>query len=180
MRHDPPKAPLLPAPSPVFRAADARDITLIRDLASRIWREHYPGIITHAQIDYMLGRMYAANVIRDEIERLGYRYHLVLLDAAPVGFISYVHEAVNRSVKVSKLYLLPALHGKGIGRQMLGLVKDKALRLDAQRVYLFVNKNNRTAITAYERFGFIKAEAVVNEIGGGFVMDDYRMELILP
>ena len=41
---------------------------------------------------------------------------------------------------------------------------------------LAVNKNNATAIAAYLKHGFRIADAVVKEIGGGFVMDDYIME----
>jgi diamine N-acetyltransferase len=160
-----------------FRTAGEADIPLIQDLSSRIWREHYPGIITHDQIEYMLGKMYAANTIRDEIENQGYRYMLVLAGSEPAGFIAYVHEPAKQVVKVSKLYLLPSLHGKGIGRKILQYVKDDALRMDARAIYLFVNKNNVKAIAAYERFGFKKAEAVVTDIGSGFVMDDFRMVL---
>jgi RimJ/RimL family protein N-acetyltransferase len=38
-----------------------------------------------------------------------------------------------------------------------------------------VNKRNQKAIRAYERAGFTIAESMTSEIGGGFVMDDYRM-----
>ena len=41
---------------------------------------------------------------------------------------------------------------------------------------LAVNKHNFNAIAAYRKHGFIVREAVVKEIGGGFVMDDYIME----
>ncbi len=162
-----------------FRTAGEADIPVIQDLSSRIWREHYPGIITHEQIDYMLGRMYAADIIRDEVLSKGYRYVLVMRGNEAVGFIAYRFEDPDRAVMISKLYLLPSLHGKGIGRQMLQHVKDNAVRRSAKRIYLFVNKNNSKAIAAYERFGFKKAEAVVTDIGGGFVMDDFRMVLEL-
>jgi ribosomal protein S18 acetylase RimI-like enzyme len=162
-----------------FRTASAGDIPAIQDLSSRIWREHYPGIISNAQIDYMLGKMYAADVIRDEIGHKGYRYVLVMSGDEAVGYIAYRFEALNATVLISKLYLLPSLHGKGIGRRMLQQVKDDAVSRGAKMVHLFVNKNNLKAIAAYERFGFIKAAAVVTDIGGGFVMDDYRMELDL-
>ncbi len=161
-----------------FRSAVPADIPVIQDLSASIWREHYPGIITHAQIDYMLENMYAAPVMQDEM-RKGYRYILVEQDGAPIGYISYRSEESEHAVMISKLYLFPALHGKGMGRQMLQYVKDDALRMGARLIYLFVNKNNRAAIRAYERFGFSKAEAVKTDIGGGFVMDDFRMELQL-
>lgn len=161
----------------LFRIAGREDIPLIRDLAARIWKEHYPGIITPAQIEYMLGEMYSADVILREIETPGCRYVLVLSGTDPAGFLSYVLEPSRQAIKISKLYLLPALHGRGIGKLMLGHVMENALRLQVKTVYLFVNKNNRKAIRAYERFGFTNAAETVTDIGGGFVMDDYRMEL---
>ena len=42
---------------------------------------------------------------------------------------------------------------------------------------LAVNKRNAAAIAAYRKHGFEIVEAVVKDIGGGFVMDDYIMEL---
>jgi len=44
------------------------------------------------------------------------------------------------------------------------------------RLVLAVNKNNRAAIDAYLKHGFRVADAVVKDIGAGFVMDDYIME----
>ncbi len=166
-------------PSITFRPAAQRDIPLIRDLAVRIWREHYPGIISPEQIDYMLDRMYAADVISDEIERTGYRYVLAWSGNTPVGFITYLHEPAEQAVKISKLYLLTELHGRGIGRRLLDFAREQAIASSAKSIYLFVNKNNTKAIRAYERFGFRKAAETVTDIGNGFVMDDFRMELHL-
>ncbi len=40
---------------------------------------------------------------------------------------------------------------------------------------LAVNRGNTKAIAAYLKHGFAVREAVVKDIGGGFVMDDYWM-----
>ena len=166
-------------PAITFRAAAEADIPCIQGLASRIWREHYPGIITRGQIDYMLANMYAAEVIRNEMANIGYRYVLVMNGPAAAGYLAYRMNETARAVLISKLYLLPSLHGKGIGRLMLQQVKDDAVRQGARSIHLFVNKNNVKAIAAYERFGFEKAASVVTDIGSGYVMDDHRMELRL-
>jgi hypothetical protein len=42
-----------------------------------------------------------------------------------------------------------------------------------------VNKYNSQPIAVYEKLGFRVVAAVVQDIGGGFVMDDYRMEKTL-
>jgi ribosomal protein S18 acetylase RimI-like enzyme len=162
-----------------FRHASEADIPLVQDLSSRIWREYYPGIITHAQIDYMLGKMYATEVIGEEIRNKGYCYVIVQQGREAVGYIAWRFDTTVKVVLISKLYLLPGLHGRGIGRQMLQHVREDAVQQGAKRIQLFVNKNNTKAIAAYERFGFVKADPVVSDIGGGFVMDDYRMELLL-
>ena len=43
-------------------------------------------------------------------------------------------------------------------------------------MYLTVNKGNDLGIRAYKGTGFQIVEAVVTDIGEGFVMDDYVME----
>ncbi len=166
-------------PKTTFRPAAPGGIPVIRQLADRIWREHYPGIISREQIEYMLERMYGPEVIRDEMAQQGYCYVVVSRASEAVGFIAYRFDQPGRDVKVSKLYLLPSLHGRGIGRQMLEHVREAAVRSGARTIHLFVNRKNEKALRAYERFGFRRAAEVVTEIGGGFVMDDYRMELTL-
>jgi ribosomal protein S18 acetylase RimI-like enzyme len=147
---------------------------VLRALADTIWRAHYPGIITVEQIDYMLSLMYAPEVVRREIAD-GVMWELALLKSEPAGFLSCAFEPAVRQLKLSKLYLLPSLQGRGFGRQMLGSVKAKAATLGAAEVYLTVNKNNAKAIAAYQRAGFRITDSIVSDIGGGFVMDDYVM-----
>ncbi len=38
-----------------------------------------------------------------------------------------------------------------------------------------VNKYNDRSINAYKRMGFAVVEEAVVDIGGGFIMDDYKM-----
>ncbi|HWR71772.1 MAG TPA: GNAT family N-acetyltransferase [Nitrospirota bacterium] len=163
-----------------FQTAGVSDIPVIQRLSEHVWRSHYPGIITLAQIDHMLAKMYARDVIGDEIDRQRYRYAVVSDQNEPIGYLAFRHDDKTASILLSKIYLLPIYHGKGIGRQMLQYVKNEAAKLGAKTIQLFVNKNNTNAIRAYERFGFVKEEAIVTDIGGGFVMDDFILALELP
>jgi ribosomal protein S18 acetylase RimI-like enzyme len=43
-------------------------------------------------------------------------------------------------------------------------------------VILAVNKRNTAAIGSYRKYGFVVRESIVDDIGHGFVMDDYVME----
>ncbi|MFY9279653.1 MAG: GNAT family N-acetyltransferase, partial [Caldicoprobacterales bacterium] len=66
--------------------------------------------------------------------------------------------------------------GQGIGKQCLSYMEDICRTHGLNRIWLTVNKYNDNSIKAYERFGFKKIEELVQDIGNGFVMDDYKME----
>jgi GNAT superfamily N-acetyltransferase len=163
--------------SPPLQIVPAKEehLPAISELAGVIWRACYPGIITMEQIDYMLARMYSPDVLRDEIHSQGIRYDLLLMDGSPSGFASYGPTSESGVMKLHKLYLLPEMHGRGLGSLLLQHVEREVRAGARRRLILAVNKRNARAITAYKRNGFVVAESVVTDIGNGFVMDDYVM-----
>jgi oxygen-independent coproporphyrinogen III oxidase len=161
-----------------FVPATPADIPLLQRLAGEIWRAHYPTIISVEQIDYMLARMYAAEVIEKEL-RAGTSWELIRRNGEAVGFLSYSHEPAAAALNLHKLYLGVAHHGQGLGQAGLRRVMEVAAARGAREVSLYVNKKNGKAIRAYQRAGFVIAEPVVTDFGGGFVMDDYRMTVVL-
>ena len=152
----------------------------IARLAGVIWRAHYPGIITPGQIDYMLGKMYALETLKEDIQRRGIRYERLLVDGEPKGFAAYGPTEQTGVFKLHKIYLDPARHGRGLGSRLLAHCESEVRKLGASRLLLTVNKQNTKAIAAYQRNGFAIVDAVVADIGGGFVMDDYVMAKELP
>lgn len=163
---------------PVIRPATESDIPLLRDLAQRIWRECYPGIITMEQIEFMLGWMYSEEEIRRQL-RAGCTWEIVEHEGEATGFLSFALEADGR-VKLHKMYLLPARQRGGLGQLLLAHVCESAAALGAREVWMQVNKRNQRAIGAYLKAGFRIAEEATFEIGHGFVMDDYLMAKALP
>ena len=77
--------------------------------------------------------------------------------------------------KIHKLYLLPELHGAGLGSRLLQHCETEARRFGARRLQLAVNKHNARPIAAYQRNGFAVIQSVVTDFGNGFVMDDFIM-----
>ncbi|HXR48809.1 MAG TPA: GNAT family N-acetyltransferase [Candidatus Limnocylindrales bacterium] len=158
----------------IIRATEEH-LPAIAELAGVIWRACYPGIISRAQIDYMLARMYALDTLREEIRSQSIRYDFLLVDGEPAGFASHGPTSEPGVMKLHKLYLMPALHGRGLGSRLLQHCEREVRMAGAHRLILSVNKRNTQAVAVYKRNGFVIAESVVTDIGGGFVMDDYIM-----
>lgn len=155
-----------------IRLATEADIPVIRSLADRIWNACYAGMISGEQISYMLAWMYSEKKLREDFSR-GVRFELLEAEAGTAGYLAT--EAVEGSLYLHKLYLAPELHGQGVGRALLEHVLELARRSKLPVVRLNVNKANIRALRSYERAGFVIEQSVVNDIGQGFVMDDYVM-----
>jgi len=115
-------------------------------------------------------------------------------------------EACHR-VFLSKLYVASKFRGRGLGKQMLqhliDAIREERLQTSDFRlqeellagvpvasntnpearspkpevtIWLTVNKHNPT-VDIYHKCGFVITEEIVTDIGNGFVMDDYVMEM---
>jgi GNAT superfamily N-acetyltransferase len=153
------------------------DLEKLRKISQEIWYNHYSSILSHAQIEYMLTKMYGTGVIEDEIYNRGIFYDQVLHNSKLVGYLSYSSEAMDNisCLKLHKCYLLPSLHGFGYGQKMLFHVYQKAQKMNLKQIVLNVNKRNEKGIKAYARFGFRIIDSQVINFGNGFVLDDYIM-----
>ena len=149
------------------------DLLLIESMANTIWHEHYTPIIGHEQVVYMLDKFQSVNTMKAQIDA-GYHYFTINKDDKSIGYLSFNKR--NKELFLSKIYVLKELRGKGIGKKAMTFVLDMAKGLDCMKVSLTVNKFNHNSIRAYESIGFINKQELVQDIGGGFVMDDYVME----
>ena len=143
-------------------------------MARQIWNEYYVPLIGQAQVDYMVARFQTAEAMQSQIDS-GYEYFQIQRSGQSIGYAAIRHDAHEARLFISKLYVLAAHRGSGAGRRSLELIERLARERGATHLWLTVNKGN-PSVRAYERLGFRIVEALVMDIGGGFVMDDYRME----
>ena len=66
------------------------ELPTVAQLAAIVWRRHYPGIITDAQIDYMLARGYALPELRRYLEQSGSGLALAKSHDVAVGFVAHL------------------------------------------------------------------------------------------
>jgi ribosomal protein S18 acetylase RimI-like enzyme len=160
-----------------IRKALTADIPVIRDLTFRIWPQTYSPILSRAQIDYMLEMMYSESSLTRQMTEEGCRFIIVYENNIPVGFASY-SETENRIWKLHKIYVLPEQQGNGIGKLMLNYIIEEIKKQNARALQLQVNRYNK-AKDFYEKLGFTVFKTADFDIGNGYFMNDYIMELKL-
>ena len=151
--------------------ADTEPVSLARE----IWLQHYPGIITVSQIEYMLAQRYSPEAIRKQLRSGEAWWDKLEVDGDLCGFASYEHGVEARTMKLDKLYVHQLVRGKGYGATLIEHVAKAATRQGMDTLYLQVNKYNHGSVAAYLRTGFKVAKTVKVDIGNGFFMDDYLM-----
>ena len=153
------------------------DFALLRDLATRIWRQAYTGMVPDGQIAYMLGRRFADTALAETLAAPDRWVEILRVGGEPVGYCGSERVAAEPgTLKLGQLYLLDAWRGRGLGRFMLARIESRARSLGLATILLQVNKGNVAAQGFYRAAGFVVREAAVFDIGGGWVMDDYLLE----
>lgn len=149
------------------------EVDTVVSLAATIWREYFPQLITPAQIEYMLERFLSQSAIRAQMTG-GTCYYLLQAQGRVVGFMAVAEQ--KQALHISKLYVHEDARGQGLAREALDFLEIHCHRQGLDRLWLRVNMQNELAISVYKRLGFHIHETLVEDIGGGFVMDDYVME----
>ena len=147
-------------------------IVVVETLAKEIWTEHYTPIIGKDQVGYMLEKFQSREAIAEQI-RSGYQYFIIRKNNKSIGYLSVISR-VN-DLFLSKIYIKSSERGKGFARKAIQFVEDLAKEKGLNKITLTVNKNNINSIKAYEKIGFKNLGSIVQDIGGGFIMDDYEM-----
>ena len=153
------------------RVGSAEQIAEVAALAKEIWRLHYVPIVGAEQVEYMLDRFQSAEAIARQSAEAGYEYHL----ARGAGYLGLAADVAKKKMLLSKIYVRESLRVTGLGRAMTELAERRAAERGCGELWLTVNVNNSGSIAFYERMGFGKTGRLVQDIGGGYVMDDWRM-----
>ncbi|MBR4471044.1 MAG: GNAT family N-acetyltransferase [Erysipelotrichaceae bacterium] len=154
-------------------SVDKKLIRQCSEFASEVFIDYYNDLIGNAQAVYMADLFLSEEAIAKLI-RNGAIFRIVEDNDEIIGFCEYKKE--EDRVFLSKLYASKDHRGKGIGRMMFEDVVNYAKENGINKIYLTVNKGNTPSYDIYLHLGFKVIDSVVNDIGHGYVMDDYIME----
>jgi GNAT superfamily N-acetyltransferase len=151
------------------------EIASIAALASEIWWEHFTPIIGQAQVNYMLEQFQSPPSIRKQIDS-GHLYFLAQQKNRSIGYAGLIPDNEKHTAQLSKFYLLQQMRGQGLGRELMHYIETLCQNRQITRIWLTVNRHNAAPIAAYKKMGFIRTDQIIQDIGAGYVMDDFIME----
>lgn len=152
---------------------DEKGIQKLSAMAAEIIKDYYDPIIGPDQNDYMIEMFQSPEGLKRQIDA-NHSVYTIERDGRGIGFLAFYPK--KTAMYIDKFYLHKDERKKGLGKEVLEFVKENARAENFRALELNVNKHN-PSIAAYEKMGFKRIRAEVNDIGGGFVMDDYVYRL---
>lgn len=160
-----------------IKPVSPKECEQVGSMAKEIWTEHYAGILSAGQIDYMVETFQSPQAISQQIKE-GYQYYWICYDGQTVGYLAIHPE--DTSLFLSKIYIRRPFRGKKLSTCAVHYLTLLCQERGWDRIWLTVNKHNAGSIAAYKSLGFVKTRELVTDIGQGYVMDDDIMELTIP
>ena len=161
----------------IVKANKQQDFIQIESLAKIIWREHFTPIIGAKQVEYMLEKFLSADAMKKSVENENYEFYELYEEKERIGFIA-IHPEVEM-LFLSKLYIRKDKRGKGYASVALQFLKEICMKRNLKGIWLTCNKYNNHTLAVYKHMGFEIFEEAVNDIGHGYVMDDYYLRIMM-
>ena len=163
---------------PKLRKATLHEISVIQAIGIECYRATYPPILGDQQVEYMLNKFYTLSSLAEQMSQ-GHEFLIVSDSHKDVGFASYnLPDPASETYHLQKLYVLPEAQGTGIGRFLIQSVMDICRQSGGKTLSLNVNRYNE-ALSFYKKLGFTIIETVDIDIGNGYFMNDYVMEVVV-
>lgn len=154
-----------------IKEATLEDIPILTKLAEEIWWPTYAEVISAEQIAFMLGEMYSAEALKQQMQN-GHTFLLLSVNDIPKGFAAF-SKVAEQTYKLQKLYLHPDQQGKGTGKTLIGFVEQEVKILGAKQLILNVNRGNKAHLF-YTKAGY----QILEELDipyHQFILNDYVM-----
>lgn len=150
------------------------DFAEISHIADCVMHQTFDENSPDGQVDYVIDKFLTPDAIKNNIDEKEYTYNIINLNGEAAGFYAYCpakyfDPSMSEGVFLSKLYLMDFARGKRISTKVLHSLR--------RPIYLTVKRDNTKAISVYKHYGFKIVKSVTNDIGQGYMIDDFIMVL---
>ncbi|RLQ92228.1 GNAT family N-acetyltransferase [Planomicrobium sp. Y74] len=133
-----------------IRNMKAKDIKDVQQVAKTSWNDTYEGIIPALIQENFLNSAYSDEMMKRRLDVSS--LYVAEAEAQIVGFANFSKVKEEGEMELGAIYLLPEFQGKGVGTALLNEGIKNAQ--NASRVFINVEKENKTGVTFYKAKNF--------------------------
>ena len=137
----------------ILRNWTKKDFQTVRNILLVTWKDAYffipeKDIITHLENYYNETKL--LELFNDHCTK----GILAEIENKPVGWMKLFDDQLNKKIFISSLYVLPEFQGYSIGKKLLFEAETIASKLNYDKIWLGVMKDNIKALEWYKKMGF--------------------------
>jgi diamine N-acetyltransferase len=143
-----------------IRYATEKDAVLIADISRQTFYETFAPVNTKADMDIFMNVQFTKGRLMLEVGQPENIFLLAYQAKEIAGYVklrdSRLPKGLNSksTLEIARLYAMPAMIGKGVGKALMQKSIDIALEKKKDTIWLGVWKENRKAIDFYTKWGF--------------------------
>jgi ribosomal protein S18 acetylase RimI-like enzyme len=147
------------------------DLKKLQEISRSTFIQSYVELNTAENMQLYLNQHFSKEKLTEELKNLESKFFFAVYGAEVVGYLklnwgsAQTELPKDEGLEIERIYVLPALKGKGIGQLFISKAFELARKSQANYVWLAVWEKNAPAIRFYEKCGFKKFSQHIFKLG---------------
>lgn len=154
-----------------------KDFSTVRKILLETWFNTYT-FIPEEDIRFHLEKFYTIEKLQQLYTDSNTNCFMAEVNENPIGWMKLYNNEDQKRFYVSSHYVLPDYQGFGIGRKLLEAAESLAGKMNYDRIWLGVMKDNIKALNWYKKIGFYFIEEEPFQMGKTIVIHLIGYKLI--
>jgi GNAT superfamily N-acetyltransferase len=165
------------------RKVGLSDLQELQNIGIKSYIPHYAHMWKPDGLEWYLKRCFGSDFLQKELVDANVEYYIISSAEQNIGILKLVlHKPlpdsdVENALYLEKIYFIKEWTGKGVGRELMNFVFERAREINCDCVWLVAMDTAEKPIQSYERVGFaihshkfLDFELLKEEFKGTFVM----------
>lgn len=165
------------------KKAELADLRELQDIGGKSYLPHYTHLWKTGGVEWYLDRCFGDETLQNELADTNIEYYIISSERENIGILKLVLQKplpdsdVENALYLEKIYFIKEWTGKGVGRELMNFVFERAKELNCDCVWLVAMDTAEKPIAAYKRAGFeihsrkqLDFELLKDEFRGTLVM----------
>jgi diamine N-acetyltransferase len=153
----------------VYRRWNIDDMAAIHNLLLETWLDAYSSFIPETDLISYHHATYNVEALTSMYKTPGVNGFVAESDRLLVGCIRTRIAKDENRFYVPSLYVLPHQQGKGVGRTLMGMAVEEAVKNGYDRIWIGIMEKNKEGLDWYKRFDYQTVEEAPFTMGNSTV-----------